>query len=743
MKKRISIFSILALFFMISQAAAQNISIIPKPVKLELSEGVFTFSAQTKIWIPNTTEMEKLGNVIAQSVNTLTGLNLNATSKTIREIPASVVWITIDSTYRGKENYSLSIKPNEVRITAGNGAGIFYGIQSLMQLFPVAARNNLSVPCLTIEDSPRFKWRGTHLDVCRHFFPIEFVKKYIDILAMYKINTFHWHLTEDQGWRIEIKKYPKLTQIGSSRKETMGDGKPHGGFYTQDQIREVVEYAKSKYITVVPEIEMPGHAVAALAAYPELSCTGGPFEVETTWGVFEDVYCAGNDSTFYFLQDILTEVMDLFPSEFIHVGGDEVPKTRWQNCDKCQSRMKAENLKDEHELQSYFIQRIEKFVNSKGRKIIGWDEILEGGLAPNAAVMSWRGTEGGIAAAKMKHNVVMSPGTHCYFDHYQGLSGEPKAIGGFTSLEKVYSYEPVPDVLNEEEAKYIMGAQANMWSEYYETTDHVEYMLLPRLCALSEVVWSPKESKSINDFLNRMSYHYDLLTAKNINYRIPTPTNLGGEYLLNESEVFPLNKPTSNSKIYYTLDGSEPTTSSSLYSEPFVFNKPTLLKAKTFLLNGKSSVTSTIQFSIIDTTENGLYYKYYEGEWDSIPKFWELRPERKGKIYKLNLNEIKTSDDNFGIDFYGFIEIEEDGLYTFYLTSDDGSNLYLDNKMVVNNDGQHANQEASGKVELESGRYPFRVFYFEKRGGQNLTVEFEGPGISRQTIPAGNFFLSN
>ncbi len=743
MKKFISIFSILTLFFITSQSQAQNISIIPKPVKLELSEGVFTFSDQTKIWIPNTTEMEKLGSIITQSVNMLTGLSLNVTSKMTREIPASLVRVVIDSTYQNKEAYSLSINPNEIRIIAGNGAGIFYAIQSLLQLFPVNETNNLNVPCLKIEDFPRFKWRGTHLDVSRHFFPVDFIKKYIDILAMYKINTFHWHLTDDQGWRIEIKAYPKLTEIGAWRKEMIDNDKPYGGFYTQDQIREVVDYAKSKYITIVPEIEMPGHSLAALASYPEYSCTGGPFDVGNLWGIIEDVYCAGNDTTFYFLQDILTEVMDLFPSEYIHVGGDEVPKIRWQNCDKCQSRMQSENLKDEHELQSYFIQRIEKFVNSKGRKIIGWDEILEGGLAPNAAVMSWRGTEGGIAAAKMKHNVVMSPGTHCYFDHYQGLSGEPKAIGGFTPLEKVYSYEPVPDVLNEEEAKYIMGAQANMWSEYYETTTHVEYMLLPRLCALSEVIWSPRESKNINDFLNRMSYHYDLLAVKNINYRIPTPTNLGGEYLINESEVFQLNGPTSNSKIFYTLDGSEPTTNSSLYSEPFVFDKPALLKAKTFLPNGKNSITSTVQFSIIDTTENGLYYKYYEGEWDSIPKFWELRPERKGKIYKMNLNEIKNSDDNFGIDFYGFIEIEEDGVYTFYLTSDDGSNLYIDNKIVVNNDGQHSNQEASGKIELDSGRYPFRVFYFEKRGGQNLTVEFEGPGITRQTIPAGYFFLSN
>lgn len=730
-------------FFFINsyQTNGQNISVIPKPVKIDLNEGVFTFSNDTKIWISPTEEMKFLGNLVAQSVKNITGLNLNPTSKMTREIPKSLVWLILDSTIVNKEAYNLSIKPNEIRITAGSGAGIFYGIQSLMQLLPLSKTEILNLPCMKIEDYPRFKWRGVHLDVSRHFFPLEFVKKYIDILSMYKINTFHWHLTDDQGWRIEIKKYPKLTEIGAWRKEN--NEEIYGGFYTQDQIREIVRYAEERFITVIPEIEMPGHALAALAAYPQLSCTGGSFQVGNIWGIIEDVFCAGNDSTFNFLQNVLSEVMELFPSEYIHIGGDEVPKIRWENCEKCQSRMKAENLKDEHELQSYFIQRIEKFVNAHGRKIIGWDEILEGGLAPNAAVMSWRGIDGGIAAAKMNHYVVMSPGSHCYFDHYQGLSGEPKAIGGYTPIEKVYSYEPVPDALNTEEAKYIMGAQANMWSEYYETTDHVEYMLLPRLCALSEVTWAPKEQKDYDDFSKRMKHHYDILTNMNLNFRIPPPTNYSGEYLMTKEEKFYLSSPINSSKIYYTLDGTEPTINSTIYTNPFVFNEPTLLKAKTFLTNGKSSVTSTTLISFIDTTENGLFFKYYEGDWDSIPKFWELHPVNRGKIFKLSLNELKTREDKFGIDYYGFIEIEEDGLYTFYLTSDDGSNLYIDNKIVVNNDGAHGVKESSGKIELESGRYPFRVFYFEKSGEQNLKVEYEGPEISRQQIPASKLFYNN
>lgn len=525
MKTKAMILILFCMFF--SMSAQINNSIVPKPVKIETANGSFTINAQTKIWIGKSAEMQSLGDLIASAINNKLGTKVFATWKMTKDIPQSLIQLEINKKISNAEAYSISMKPNVIKITAGSGNGLFYGIQSLFQLFPIeSSGESFSIQCLNIQDEPRFGWRGMHLDVCRHFFTVDFVKKYIDVLAMYKMNTFHWHLTEDQGWRIEIKKYPKLTQIGSMRKETMKDGKPHGGFYTQEQIKEVVAYAKQRYINVVPEIEMPGHAQAALAAYPEYSCTGGPFEVGTVWGVIDDVFCAGNDKTFNFLQDVLTEVMELFPSKIIHIGGDECPKTRWKVCEKCQDRIKTLGLKDEHELQSYFIQRIEKFVNSKGKKIIGWDEILEGGLAPNAAVMSWRGIDGGIAAAKAKHYAVMSPGTHCYFDHYQAQSGEPKAIGGFTPLEKVYSYEPVPDALTADEAKYILGAQANMWTEYIETPDHVEYMILPRMLALSEVVWSPKASRDLTDFLARMEFQYSFLRKHNYNFRAPKPEEI-------------------------------------------------------------------------------------------------------------------------------------------------------------------------------------------------------------------------
>lgn len=358
-----------------------------------------------------------------------------------------------------------------------------------------------------------------HLDVCRHFFSIDFVKRYLDLLAMHRMNMFHWHLTEDQGWRIEIKAFPKLTEIGAWRTEK--DGSRYGGFYTRDAVREVVEYAASLGITVVPEIELPGHALAALSAYPEYSCTGGPFQVANSWGVFDDVYCAGKDATFDFLFKIFDEIIELFPGEFIHIGGDECPKTRWKGCPDCQARIKAEGLADEHELQSWFISKVGRYLESKGKRIIGWDEILEGGIPKGAAVMSWRGTEGGIKAALAGHDVVMSPGSHCYFDHAQAESGEPQSFEAVLTLERVYQFDPVPEDLPEDKRHHILGGQGNLWSEYIPTDEHAEYMLLPRLCALSETLWASPEERDFDDFLNRLKGHLGELQKMGISFRKP------------------------------------------------------------------------------------------------------------------------------------------------------------------------------------------------------------------------------
>lgn len=578
------------LFLIISVSFSQNqLPLIPQPKSLKFESGDFILSDKTVIQADEDSfEAKYLQEIIKQQV----GLDLKIVTSTKAKSKIIFANKIIEEKKSFKEWYTLSISKNDVIIIATEAHGIFYGIQTLSQLLPLEKSAQIKLPCLTIIDEPKYAWRGMHLDCARHFFPKEFVKKYIDYLAMYKMNTFHWHLTDDQGWRIEIKKYPKLTQVGAWRNGSMighysdqkFDDKRYGGFYTQEDIKEIVAYANQRHITIIPEIEMPGHAVAALASYPEYSCTGGPFEVGKIWGVLDDVFCP-KDETFTFLENILSEVIALFPSNYIHIGGDESPKVRWKVCPNCQKRIKDENLKDEHELQSYFIQRIEKFVNSKGRKIIGWDEILEGGLAPNAAVMSWRGTEGGIAAAKQKHYVVMSPGSHCYFDHYQGEpKNEPIAFGGYTTVEKVYSFNPTPKELSADEAKYILGAQANLWTEYIETPNHAEYMIFPRMLALSEVVWGTSNPEKYADFQNRMIQYFDVFDKKGINYsksifEITTKVNPATS---GNGVLFELKSATNSNGIRYTTDGSNPNSSSIQYSNPIEITKGQTIKAALF-----------------------------------------------------------------------------------------------------------------------------------------------------------------
>lgn len=526
---------ILSLFltnFLFSQKTL--LPIIPYPNEVVLQDGQFTLSPQTKIVVKNDAFKSDV-DIFNDYLEKNYGFRLEIIDNIVKT--GNFISFSYPDFEAGfYENYHLDINPARIHIVAeGKGAGAFYALQTLIQLIPsqeikslkTAPQKTFILPCVSIKDRPSYTWRGMHLDVCRHFFPTSFIKKYIDIIAMYKFNTFHWHLTEDQGWRIEIKKYPKLTSIGAWRNGTMigkySDQKydtiRYGGFYTQEEIKEIVAYASALHITVVPEIEMPGHSLAAIAAYPWLSCTGKKQEVAKGWGVFDDVYCT-KDSVFNFLQDVLDEVIALFPGKYIHIGGDECPKTRWKTCANCQKRIKDLGLKDEHELQSYFITRMEKYLNSKGRQIIGWDEILEGGLAPNAAVMSWRGTEGGIAAAKQKHFVVMSPGKPCYFDHYQSKdkTKEPLAIGGYNPLDSVYNYNPTPKILTTQESEFIMGAQANVWTEYILNEKQVEYMAVPRLIALSEVLWTQPEYKNFNNFISRLKINRFILDKMNVNY---------------------------------------------------------------------------------------------------------------------------------------------------------------------------------------------------------------------------------
>lgn len=582
-----------------------NYEVIPLPQEIKITTGSFVLNDRTSIVYPkDNKEMQQNANLLAKYIHQMSGKKL----KVIDEpVTSNAIILATGLNADNAEAYQLKVTQDNVTITGTSEAGTFYGIQTLRKSLPITNKGDISLPAAEINDYPRFSYRGVHLDVSRHFFPADSVKRFIDMMALHNINRLHWHLTDDQGWRIEIKKRPELTTIGSKRSETVighnsgeYDGIPYSGFYTQDEAREIVKYAQERHITVIPEIDLPGHMQAALAAYPELGCTGGPYEVWKMWGVSEDVLCAGNDKTLTFIEDVLNEIIDIFPSEYIHVGGDECPKVRWEKCPKCQARIKAEGIKGdkkhsaEEYLQSYVISRMEKFVESKGRHIIGWDEILEGGLAPNATVMSWRGMDGGIEAAKQKHNVVMTPNTYVYLDYYQSADTdlEPDAIGGYLPLEKVYSFEPTAGI-SPEDQKYVIGAQANLWTEYIPTFSQVEYMIMPRIDAVADIQWSDPSKKDYQTFLPRVARMTQLYDRLGYNYgkhifdiNASLTTNTG-----NGTLDIALTK-LGEGDIYYTVDGSDPTIASIKYEGPVQINQDCEFKAIVVRPNGTSRIFS-------------------------------------------------------------------------------------------------------------------------------------------------------
>lgn len=591
-------------------------TVIPAPSHFHLSdEETFKFSDRTRIVIqPASDELRQLADTLSVWLQKATGLSIPVEDFSTGTSLSDYILLSTyqaDTSY-GREGYKLQCGTNGVIIHAVENAGIFYGIQSLKQLFPPEAfggkPEKAEIPGAYISDIPRYPYRGMHLDVSRHFFPVSFIKRYIDLLSFYKMNTFHWHLTDDNGWRIEIRKYPELTRKAAWHVDRnhqrwnevsppeKGEKATVGGFYTQEEIKEVVRYAASRYVTIIPEIEMPGHTSEVFAAYPNLSCKGDTLMVQPgTYWPNVDIFCAGNDDVFIFINDVLTEVAELFPGPYIHIGGDEADKTRWKECKKCQKRIVSEKLDGETELQSWFIHKVEKMVLSKGKKMIGWDEILEGGLAPEATVMSWRGMDGGIEAARMGHDVIMTPTSHCYFDYYQAdPETEPEAIGGFLTLKKVYSFEPTPPTLNNMEAKHILGAQGNVWSEFIPTSAQAEYMAVPRMIALAEVVWSKTKNRDYESFIRRMQYHYSVLDQLQVNYgpqskRVDinlTRDEKTGKLLVSlETELY-------QPELRYTTDGTEPGAQSQIYTMPIEIEGSTTVKAVIFnkgAADGKSS----------------------------------------------------------------------------------------------------------------------------------------------------------
>ena len=715
----------------------QGINVIPVPVSLTQNEGVFKVG-KNMAFQASTPEAKTVAEFFASKLNLATGYQVTVGDK---EVSNGISLIIDESLDVNNEGYTLDVTANGATVKAKTPQGLFYGMQTFMQLLPAEVESPVVVsgiawtaPCVSVKDEPRFGYRGFMLDPCRHFIPVENVKKQIDVLSLFKINRMHWHLTDDQGWRIEIKKYPKLTEVGAKRIE--GEGTEYGGFYTQEEIKEVVKYAADRFVTVIPELELPGHEMAAIAGYPELSCKGEQSTPRIISGVEDIVMCAGKEETFKFLEDVIDEIAPLFPSEYFHIGGDECPKISWKQCPLCQKRIKEEGLKGdkqhsaEERLQSYFVQRMEKYLSGKyGKKIIGWDEILEGGLAPSATVMSWRGEAGGIAAANMDHDVIMTPGSGgMYLDQYQGDSKiEPVTIGGYATIEKVYSYNPIPDTLVATgKAQHILGVQCNNWSEYMYNTDLMEYRMYPRALAVAEIGWSPLTRKDYKDFERRLDNALVRLDAHNINYYIPQPEQPNGSTNLvaftdKASLAFKTTRPV---KVVYTIDGTEPTAESTVYSAPIEFTESGVLKIRSVLPSGKMSKTRTITVEKqalapakeVAKTTPGLEMQVTDGMFLESSKLADVKEWKKLAIKDLRqlTNQVPAPESMRGVKQYaavatGYVNIPEDGVY--YISSDN-EEVWIDGKLLINNGGEVKRfSRHDTSVALAAGLHEIKVVF--------------------------------
>jgi len=726
--------------------------VVPLPRSIHAGSGAFALNGQTRI-VATGDSARATATMFHDWLRDAHGLDLAIGDGVPHKDEHNVVWFETSKAKRGASAEAYRLTADERRIhIIGADAGVFYGMQTLMQLLPATKQDRPDIAAVEIDDAPRFAWRGLHLDTGRHFFPVAFIEKYLDVMAMYKLNTFHWHLTEDQGWRIEIKKYPRLTEFGSRRRETVvgeninpyvGDGIPYGpGYYTQDQVREIVAYAAARHISVIPEIEMPGHAQAALAAYPQFACTPGPFEVWTNWGVSENIYCP-SEATFAFLDDVLTEVAALFPAPYIHIGGDEAPKTAWKKSELAQAIIKREHLKDEEELQSWFIRRVEKIVHAKGKRIIGWDEILEGGLAPDATVMSWRGEQGGIAAAKQNHDVVMSPGEYCYLDHAQGpAESELFPLNGHLPIAQVYAYDPQPAILSARERAHILGVQGNVWSEHMPNAEVVEYAAFPRALALAEVGWSAQSTRDYADFERRLANQYPRLDREGIRYRIPEPRGLADELQVDQPHYrLQLASQLPGATIYYTLDGTLPDPDySPRFTAPVDVQLPidekrelrTLVVAADGRRSGVYNATlwnRQPKPAVAATNGSpGLTYAYYEGRFPTLLEFEKAttgEPAKRGQTQTFSLQDFKGKE-NFGLVFDGEFDAPTDGLYRFVVRADDAAAIAIDGETIVRNENYE--QPREGRVPLQHGTHRLRIRYLQRGGDASLHLQWAPPG---------------
>lgn len=732
--------------------------LLPLPASVQALPGNYVPASPIVVGVSDAgdAELRELGSqAVGILRNAWDGEVVVATAPASRKA-AAVRLELVKSPDANPESYVLQIDAGGIRLGAPTTAGLFYGLQTLRQLVPPGS-GAAGLPAMRIEDAPRFGYRGLMLDVARHMYPLDFIKRQIDLMARYKFNTLHWHLTDDQGWRLEIKRFPKLASISAWRSETMvdrhfdpyvGDGKRYGGFYTQAQAREIVEYARQRHITVIPEIDMPGHMVAALAAYPELGCTPGPFEVRTTWGVADDILCP-SEQTFEFVTGVLTEVMDVFPSRYIHLGGDEAPTIRWQHSALAQDIIRRENLKDEHALQGWFLRRVEQFVNAKGRRIIGWDEILDGTPSRTATVMSWRGMSGGIKAAQLGHDVIMSPVDHAYLDYCEGKPPlEPDCVVGYLPLKQVYAFEPVPPTLTPEQARHILGGQGNLWTEYLPRTDQAEAKLWPRALALADVLWSLPAARDWKGFQRRMGAQLPALDRLHVAYRIPDVQGLEAEVLsLQPRATLSLSTPVPGATIRYTTDGSEPTAQSPRYTGPIelaLVPAGTQVNARALLPDGRTSVVASANFrqatlhpaARLDAhkLQPGLQRTYHEGSVAEVEELAKLPPVGKDVASTVAIPS-QARAEAFGLRFAGYLRVPADSVYRFLLDSDDGAVLRIDGEIVVDRDGPRSPGESYGSTALAAGLHRVELDYFQGGGGRELKLNYSQEGKVPAEIP--------